>query len=511
MTGDHPNQTREPAPINEEKNSENKEGQFEAENNEGNLSPSEVNNVQIENAGEENSAKTVKSSRLKLILPLYLIGLISLSIAALGFCFAPFTNYAYVQYKFVSIHNFQWVWVCAIIAGIIFLADLIAVLILKNTKQVGSLKKILQAKFSIPLAASIIICIIVGLVGGTSYYNRLKTDYQADISYINKALQQEEGNSSSSTSNSSASSSANSSLFPSQGASDAAVAITLGATCTEYETESEISNDDLEFNNNPEDGGPFIIASENTAWDPMMTCIAQKLDMPTSVETKLKAVITQSVSALQSSSSDLQLFSNLQSLNTSWNLKDGSTIYLSFGPPAISIGYWAASFGVTNSDASTTSPSNSSENLNSNNEPGNQSSSNMSSATNNSNNAIAAINSTATCTEYETESEISAGYLDVESNPEDGGPGVNVAGDTGKWGPVLTCVAQKLQIPTMVKIELKVQIAQSSAAAAKGQNSNSGGINTSWNLSNGGKIYLSFMPADLMQGWDASFSLTNQQ
>lgn len=74
-------------------NSENEEGQFEAENNEGDISASEVNNVQIENAGEENSAKAVKKSRLKLILPLYLIGLISLSIATLGFCFAPFTEY----------------------------------------------------------------------------------------------------------------------------------------------------------------------------------------------------------------------------------------------------------------------------------------------------------------------------------------------------------------------------------------------------------------------------------
>ncbi len=132
VTGDRANQTQEPAPINEEKNSENEEGQFEAGNDEEDISASEVNNVQIENAGEENSAKAVKKSRLKLILPLYLIGLISLSIAALGFCFAPFTNYAYVQYKFVSIHDFQWVWVCAIIAGIIFLANLIAVLILKN-------------------------------------------------------------------------------------------------------------------------------------------------------------------------------------------------------------------------------------------------------------------------------------------------------------------------------------------------------------------------------------------
>lgn len=99
VTGDRANQTQEPAPINEEKNSENEEGQFEAENNEGDISASEVNNVQIENAGEENSAKAVKKSRLKLILPLYLIGLTSLSIAALGFCFAPFTEYVHANYK----------------------------------------------------------------------------------------------------------------------------------------------------------------------------------------------------------------------------------------------------------------------------------------------------------------------------------------------------------------------------------------------------------------------------
>lgn len=90
---DPSHQVQGPIPVEDGGNSENEEGQFEAENNEGDISASEVNNVQIENAGEENSAKAVKKSRLKLILPLYLIGLISLSIAALGFCFAPFTEY----------------------------------------------------------------------------------------------------------------------------------------------------------------------------------------------------------------------------------------------------------------------------------------------------------------------------------------------------------------------------------------------------------------------------------
>lgn len=183
VTGDRPNQTYEPAPINDEKNSENEEGQFEAENNEGDISASEVNNVQIENAGEENSAKAVKKSRLKLILPLYLIGLISLSITALGFCFAPFTEYVHANYKFVPTSNFLWVWICAIIAGAIFLIDLIVVLSLKGAKRIGSLKKLFLARFSVPLAASVIVCIIIGLVGGTSYYNRYKAEELARKEY----------------------------------------------------------------------------------------------------------------------------------------------------------------------------------------------------------------------------------------------------------------------------------------------------------------------------------------
>lgn len=140
VTGDRANQTQEPAPINEEKNSENEEGQFEAENNEGDISASEVNNVQIENAGEENSAKAVKKSRLKLILPLYLIGLISLSITALGL------EYVHANYKFVPTSNFLWFWICAIIAGAIFLIDLIVVLSLKGAKRIGSLKKAFPSK-----------------------------------------------------------------------------------------------------------------------------------------------------------------------------------------------------------------------------------------------------------------------------------------------------------------------------------------------------------------------------
>lgn len=166
-----------------------------------------------------------------------------------------------------------------------------------------------------------------------------------------------------------------------------------------------------------------------------------------------------------------------------------------------------SSLALNNSDEN----DNSSANSNSSNEPGTQGPSSMSSTTNSSNNAAAAIASTALCAKYETESEISEDYLDVESNPENGGPEVNVGGASGKWSPVLSCVAQKLQMPTLIKTELKVRIAQSSAAVAKGQNSNLGGINANWNLSNGGKIYLVFWPADLMQHWEASFTPTNQQ
>lgn len=155
---DPSHQVQGPIPVEDGENLENEEGQFEAGNDEG-VSLLLVNNAQIENAGEENSDKAVKKSRLKLILPLYLIGLISLSIAALGFCFAPFTEYIHANYKLVFPPNFQWIWICAIIAGAIFLIDLIVVLILKGTKRIGSLKKLFLTRFSIPLAASVIVCI----------------------------------------------------------------------------------------------------------------------------------------------------------------------------------------------------------------------------------------------------------------------------------------------------------------------------------------------------------------
>ena len=47
---------------------------------------------------------------------------------------------------------------------------------LKGAKRIGSLKKLFLARFSVPLAASVIVCIIIGLVGGTSYYNRYKAE-----------------------------------------------------------------------------------------------------------------------------------------------------------------------------------------------------------------------------------------------------------------------------------------------------------------------------------------------
>ena len=136
----------------------------------------------------------------------------------------------------------------------------------------------------------------------------------------------------------------------------------------------------------------------------------------------------------------------------------------------------------------------------------------MSSTTNSSNNAAAAIDSTALCAKYETKSEISADYLDVESSPQYGGPSVMVGDGSDTWGPVMTCIAQKLQMPTSVEAELKSGIAQS-ISAIKGQTSffNLPTINTSWNLSNGGKIYLGFSgPADSVGAWTASFGITTQ-
>ena len=56
-------------------------------------------------------------------------------------------------------------------------------LILKGAKRVGSLKKLFLARFSILLAASVIVCIITGLVGGTSYFKYYKSEDLAKKQY----------------------------------------------------------------------------------------------------------------------------------------------------------------------------------------------------------------------------------------------------------------------------------------------------------------------------------------
>ncbi|MBO6019392.1 MAG: hypothetical protein J6P06_02900 [Aeriscardovia sp.] len=388
---------------------------------------------------------------------------------------------------------------------------MITLLILKGAKRVSPLKRLLFARFSIPFVASVIICIIVGLVGGKAYYNHIDADYKADNFYINEALQQQNGNSDSSTDNLSAS------LMPSHTASDAVVAVTLAATCTKYETKSQISNDDLAFFNNSGNGGPSILVGGPTPLDPIMNCIIQELHMPSSVETELKADIAQVVSVLQESQNSnlLTKLSGLPNINTSWNLKDGSTIYLSYGPPAIPLGSWSALIGVTKSILSGTSssPSESSTNANGN---SNSSSINSNATTQESSyqDALMDIDSTTTvCSNYETQNEISNNDLSFIGSTG-GGPVVNVSG-ANTWDPMMTCVAQVLHMPSSVETELKAAIAQAVLAIEgkiKISFSDLQQIYTSWNLSDGSKIYLGYSgPADPAGAWLASFGITSQK
>ncbi len=497
----------------------------DGEDSEQEKKPTETKNDSpiIGSTNAERVESTAKNSKMKPVLPFYLIGLISLSAAAFGFCFASFTEYAYTQYKFIVTRNFQWIWICAILAAIIFLVDLITLLILKGAKRVSSLKRLLFARFSIPFVASVIICIIVGLVGGKAYYNHINADYKADNFYINEALQQQNGNSDSSTDNLSAS------LMPSSTASDAVVAVTLAATCTKYETKSQISNDDLAFFNNSGNGGPSILVGGPTPLDPIMNCVIQELHMPSSVETELKADIAQVVSVLQESQNSnlLTKLSGLPSINTSWNLKDGSTIYLSYGPPAIPLGSWSVLIGVTKSILSGTSSSSSSNLANQSSSPSESSAnangnSNSSSINSNATNpessyqdALMDIDSTTTvCSNYETQNEISNDDLSFVG-PAGGGPVVDVGGTTNTWDPMMTCVAQELHMPSSVETELKAAIAQAVLAIEgkiKISFSDLQQIYTSWNLSDGSKIYLGYSgPADPAGAWGASFGITSQK
>ena len=486
----------------------------------------------IGSTNAERAESTAKNSKMKPVLPFYLIGLISLSVAAFGFCFASFTEYAYTQYKFIVTRNFQWIWICAILAAIIFLVDLITLLILKSAKRVGSLKRLLFARFSIPFVASVIICIIVGLVGGKAYYNRIDADYKADNFYINEALQQQNGNSDSSTDNLSAS------LMPSHTASDAVVAVTLAATCTKYETKNQISNDDLAFFNNSENGGPAILVGGPTPLDPITNCIIQELHMPSSVETELKADIAQVVSVLQESqnSNPLTKLSGLPSINTSWNLQDGSTIYLSYGPPAIPLGSWSALIGVTKSILSGTSssPSESSTNANGNsnsssinsnatssststipNAPNQTSSSlptnspNMngssgsdtdsSSPTDHSSDADAALNATKVCD--------NKGPNTYFNESDSGSPYVSTSG-TKEWGQMMACVAQQSQMPSSVEIGLK-NFLSNYVSALKNNSTFPAGGQMNWWLNDGSEITVSYGGAATTSKWVINFWTTN--
>ena len=556
VTGDHPNQIQEPAPINEEKNSENEEGQFETENNEGNPSPSEVNN-----AGEENSAKAVKKSRLKLILPLYLIGLISLSIAALGFCFAPFTEYVHANYKFVPTSNFLWIWICAIIAGAIFLIDLIVVLILKGAKRIGSLKKIFLARFSLPLAASVIACVIVGLVGGTSYYSRYKAEELARKEYgeNDKTL------TTPITSPSTILGQAYNQCYPPTGVTESGsydidsyeASITGEAgTLTGGATSAELLQTTIELGcvlnalniQSPQFGtsalnylltnaaskatsvsdgilsgqknlieGPYevsvitLLTTSASAPSPLSGIIFTISPHPMTIDGyKWNTGILPNINTINANSTFDSSSSN--SISVLGQLTDelAQIVYNSTGDNEDDFSSLTSNNSGENNNSSSNSNSGeesgnksiSSNNVSSSSNSSSSYNSSSNSSTNSGGNAYTDMNNATTCSAYATS------YNDMSSNQGPNGNTQNIiVSGVNAWGPTMACLAQELQMPTNIKNKLKEYIDKgTSGPSAQSFDKEERTYLTSWPLTYGTILLTYDGPVDnTTGGWTAEF------
>lgn len=569
--GDRPNQTQEAAPINDEKNSESEEEQFEAENNEGDISASEVNNVQIKNAGEEkNSVKAVKKSRLKLILPLYLVGLISLSIAALGFCFAPFTEYVHANYKFVPTSNFLWVWICAIIAGAIFLIDLIVVLSLKGAKRIGSLKKLFLARFSLPLAASVIACVIIGLVGGTSYYNRYKAEELARKEYgeNDKTL------TTPITSPSTILGQAYSQCYPPTGVTEsgsyyidsyeASITGEVG-TLTGGATSAELLQTTIELGcvlnalniQSPQSGTSALnylltnAASKTTAGsDGILSGQKNLIEGP--YEVSVITLLTTSLSAPSPLSGiifaiyphpmtvdgykwNTGILPNINTINANSTFNSSSSNSISvlgqLTDELAQIVYNSTDGNGDNFSSLTSNNAsennNSSSNSNGGKESGNKSisSGNVSNSSNSSSSDNSSSNSSINSDNNESTNSGSNAITDINdaeicsklkgsdqqtsvyNGPNDNTPTFWVSG-TNIWNQMMTCIVQQSQMPSTIEEKLKSSISADISALKKGSKIKYNSWTLGWALNDGSFIYLSFSAPENFNngGWSIYFS-----
>lgn len=565
---DPSHQVQGPVPVEDGENSENEEGQFEAENNEGDLSASEINNVQIENAGEENSDKAVKKSRLKLILPLYLIGLISLSIAALGFCFAPFTEYVYANYKFAPTSNFLWVWICAIIAGAVFLIDLIVVLSLKGAKRIGSLKKLFLARFSVPLAASVIVCILIGLGGGTSYYNRYKAEELARKEYgkndktLNTPI----------TSPSTILGQAYSQCYPPTGVTESGsysidsyeASITGEAgTLTGGATSAELLQTTIELGcvlnalniQSPQSGTSALNylltnAASNTSTNAGVL-MGQKNLISGPYEVSVITLITTNVSAPSPLSGiiftiyphpmtidgykwNTGILPNINTINANSTFDSSSSNSISvLGQLTDKLAQiiYNSTDGDEDDFSSLTSNNsgennNSSSNSNSGEESGNKSissdnvsnSSNSSSSDNSSSNSSNSDNNESTNSGSNAITDINDAEICSELKGPDQQTSIyNGSNDntlafwvsgTNYWNQMMTCIVQQSQMPSTIEEKLKSSIAADISALKKGSKIKSNSWTLGWALNDGSFIYLSFSaPEDFNNGgWSIYFS-----
>lgn len=111
------------------------------------------------------------------------------------------------------------------------------------------------------------------------------------------------------------------------------------------------------------DGGDLSGTEGNGTWDNLMDCVVAKTSMPSSIESQMKSLIH----TINTNTDAHQTI-----LNAHWSLPDGSTIYVNYGGP-VDTGGWYAHFSLkdpntTSSSSTSNTPSNTSSPTNSSNE-----------------------------------------------------------------------------------------------------------------------------------------------
>ena len=460
---------------------------------------SKKENQPVDDEALPNSSKIVHSEKRRkgLIIFSYVIGLVSLSLALLGICFAIFWLVAHARYHAIQFRSYLWVWICTIAFGALFLIDVILVLCLKGKKHVGSLKRLLAKRFLIPLIVSAVICSLMGIICGASYYHYLSSEWN----YMN-------ADSSVSTMLSRPTTilgAAYNQCYPTEEVKennyqiDTYQTFISGSGVPTEESDAGAMNAIIEFGcllnalniNNSKSGNSLfetLLKNSNSQDGAAKTVYPYRVFLSTySSNGQLSTVGMFSVVDIQMSGYryNTAVLPKISTINTS------ATFNSSIDPVMTTLENTLGE-GDTSELDNEDSGSSTSSNSNGGSELSTGPTSNSLAAT--------AISDAESC------------YASGDQNSLFPGDNPNTSfyvGGTNLWGSLMSCVAETTGMPTSVETQLNNFIS-SDVAALEGGPSLSGKVSesTNWTLGDGSVIYLDFGgPQNSTGGWSAHFSL----